>query len=291
MYKKNEHSIAGFNYRINKVILNIATIYSHLEFSTKDLQDVSAILITFFNKNGVLTPRTYGIINDMFHINQKQLPRALINKIKSYYRKFPNYFDAMNFVELIRISDYDAEDTLDELTDVLINRESEIPKDKFRQIMEAKLDQNFSFYYYRIGVLYDVVTFSKYQSKAIEYLAKALEEEIRYKDPIWSSYENKLVEFIEMLFKEKINPKDDVFKSLIPDGNEYIDWLMNLSGYPKEKFDPYWLTLNYSSFFYKEFAKYPYIKTGVAEYLKTNEQPRLTQIYFQYLHESDKEIV
>jgi hypothetical protein len=99
------------------------------------------------------------------------------------------------------------------------------------------------------------------------------------------------VEFIEMLFKEKINPKVEAYKLLIPEGNDYIEWLMNLSDYPKEKFEPYWVILNYSSFFYKEFAKYPYIKIGVAEYLKTNEQPRLTQIYFQYFHESDKKIM
>lgn len=291
IYKKNLHTFAGLNYKINTVIQNIATIYNHLEFSTKELQEVSDILITLFNENGVLNPRSYGIINEMFHMKQKQLPISLINKIRTYYTKFPNYFDEMNFVELLSISDYDSENTLDELTDVLINRKSEVPKDKFRQIMEAKLDQNFSFYHYRIGVLFDVVDFNRYQGEAIQYLKNALAEEKKYKDPIWSSYESKLVKFIEMLFKEKLNPNEGIFSPLKPEGNDYIDWLMNLSGYPKEKFDPYWVTLNYSSFFYEEFAKHQYIKSGVAEYLKTNEQPRLTQIYFQYFHESDKEII
>ena len=282
IYKKDESSWAGINKRINVVAQNIAVIYKVLNFTEQQYQRVFTIFIQLFNNNGVFYPQTHGILSELFHEKQKKLSITQFNKIKNLFNKFPNYFDKFNFSDLEADQKFNTEDDIDVLSDTLIKRKELASDTKFKELFEKKLNEYFSFNNYRIGVLFDVISFSKYEKEAIKCLIKACEEEKKYKDPFWSSYESKLADFIELLYyiNKKTNQKK--YNTLIPQDNEYINWLINIKGYPKDKFQPYWVLLNNSNVFYKEFAKHQYIKISIEAYLKENEQPRLSQIYFLY---------
>lgn len=282
IYKKDESSWAGINRRINVVGQNIAIIYTVLNFTENQYKQVFTIFIQLFKNNGVFYPQTFGVITELFHERQKKLSITQFDKIKNLYKKFPNYFDKFNFSELEADPKFNEDDDIDVLSDFLIKRKELACDTKFKELFEKNLDKHFSFYHYRIGVLCDAISFSKYEEQAIKYLINAFEEEKRYKDPFWSSYESKLADFIEMLYYKNKKAKQYKYKTLIPDDNEYIKWLIDLKSYPKEKFEPYWVLLNNSNIFYKEFAKHQYVKIAIEDYLKKNEQSRLSQIYFLY---------
>ena len=85
--------------------------------------------------------------------------------------------------------------------------------------------------------------------------------------------------FINLCFKEGIDLAAAEFDPL-RGANAYYDWLTNLSGFDYSLFEPVWLKVYRTKYYYEEFKKQQQIRLRLAGYLKTNRDIVLERIFF-----------
>lgn len=85
--------------------------------------------------------------------------------------------------------------------------------------------------------------------------------------------------FINLCFKDGIDltaAEFDIFRG----ANTYYDWLTDLSGFNYDLFEPSWLKVYQTKYYYGKFKQQNIIRLKLAAYLKTNRDMVLERIFF-----------
>ncbi|MEJ2884638.1 DUF4365 domain-containing protein [Pedobacter sp. GR22-6] len=61
---------------------------------------------------------------------------------------------------------------------------------------------------------------------------------------------------------------------------EYYDWLINISAFDYSKFNPAWVGIYPTKYYFKEFRKHPTLRSNLEDYLRLNRDPRVERLYF-----------
>lgn len=90
--------------------------------------------------------------------------------------------------------------------------------------------------------------------------------------------------FINLCFKDGLDLSKAEF-DILRGANSYYDWLTNLSGFDYNLFDPAWLKVYRTTYYFAEFKKQKLIRLKLAAYLKTNRDMALERIFFTLFDE------
>ncbi len=161
-----------------------------------------------------------------------------------------------------------------------------VTQDKIREICKSLIISSFNKNFYHLCVVSDVL---EYEENLIDkYISISFPKNIPkimgrpvYENPGLNNNSN-LDNLFNILFKYAINTNDSKF-DFINDFNLYYQWLKDLEGFDYKKFDPNWITLYATRFYFRAFYKSKSLKNELDKYFKSEssyENKEIMECYF-----------
>lgn len=271
----------GIKKRINDFLSNCFSLYKILNFNQEDFDAFIQISLEIIEKVEILHFRTLDNFIEMINIKQFEVDKKFKIRINTLLKNNIELYSNRNFVSKIfltraklrnvKLNDY----PLDYLYSLWFFRYDELDISVFKKIFIEKLNNEFDSNIFLLAILNGVIEFN-------DILFLTFVEEIKAKKAkIHPQFYNwHLNELIEISYKFDIDLKK--YDQLFCEENEYFIWLRNLDKFDYSKFDVKWLLEYNSIIYYNKFAKSPKIKKSLVEYLKTNDNLEIMQIYFRF---------
>ncbi len=161
-----------------------------------------------------------------------------------------------------------------------------VTQDKIREICKSLIISSFNKNFYHLCVVSDVL---EYEENLIDkYISISFPKNIPkimgrpvYENPGLNNNSN-LDNLFNILFKYAINTNDTKF-DFINDFNLYYQWLKDLEGFDYKKFDPNWITLYATRFYFRAFYKSKSLKNELDKHFKSEssyENKEIMECYF-----------
>lgn len=271
----------GIKTRINDFLSNCYSLYKILNFKQEDLNDFIQINLEIISKVQILHFRTLDNFIEMIQIIQFKINNKFKIGINEILKKNIESYSNRNFISEIFLSKAKLRNTKlkdyppDYLYDLWLYRRNELDISEFKKIFIEKLNNEFDSNIFLLAILNGVIEFNDILFLTFVEEIKAKKAKIHPQFYNW--HLNKL---IEISFKFDIDLKK--YDQLFCEENEYFIWLRNLDKFDYSKFDVKWLLEYNSIIYYNKFAKSPKIKKSLVEYLKTNDNLEIMQIYFRF---------
>ncbi len=272
---------------INHAFQNICLYLTYIPFDQHSLNQNVSKLLEIGKKPNII--KNQNLDNLIQFINEKQrlLTKENCDKILELYNIYPNLFYGLelydtNFIDLTNF-DY-LNSSPETLQDLWIIRKSEINELELKTQFQKSLSENYDFSALRLGVITDLVSFDEFKDKTIDYLKDIVQDTYDFFLNEWI-----IVYFIEIAYHENLDLSLPEYQELLPKKSkelDYYNWLFNVESYNYDDFVPYWLLKNPYYPFLKKFKTIPQIKEKLVQYLKTNEDAKLSHLYFAHFLDS-----
>ena len=150
-----------------------------------------------------------------------------------------------------------------------------------RKATEQSLQKKFDIQDYYMAAIMDILPFTggfyeQFKQRAVPKFPDPQLRNLFGRNENRSPYTDM---FINLCFKEGIDLTAMEF-ALFRGANAYYDWLTNLSGFDYDLFEPVWLKVYQTKYYFEEFKKQNQIRLKLASYLKTNRDMVLERIFF-----------
>ncbi|WPU96412.1 DUF4365 domain-containing protein [Mucilaginibacter sabulilitoris] len=152
---------------------------------------------------------------------------------------------------------------------------------KVKAAIEKSLQKQFVIQDYYMAAIMDILPFAGDFYEQFKQLAVP-----KFPDPrvsgLFGQNQNRSTYtdmFINLCFKKGFDLSNGEF-DVLRGANNYYDWLTNLSGFNYELFEPAWLKVYRTKYYFEQFKKQRMIRLKLAAYLKTNYDISLERIFF-----------
>ncbi|GHN02561.1 hypothetical protein WSM22_40500 [Cytophagales bacterium WSM2-2] len=301
--KDSESPNYFFIKKMNDVIRNTCVLLSVLELSKEELNKFLKQLILGVKDFNFVESSVVGYLVNIINRKYEKISPTLLDDLYVLAlteKKFKNDGIKNGVPNLLRkhFPDYTRTDqsivsTLDLLKadpstlDVYTLAEfwvtaSDVQKLTITRAVGNKLEKHFNFDDYYIAALRGVIDFKTFLPQAIAAVPKTDRERENERYFLQKVTRNRRINFlIDLAFKYKVNLKEKIYQKLAQQ-EPYFIWLMNLSGFNYNKFNPMWLLEFHSDWYFEEFKKHDVIKKITQEYILRNPVEGLVKIYVKH---------
>ena len=152
---------------------------------------------------------------------------------------------------------------------------------KLRKATEQSLQKKFEVQDYYMAAIMDILPFTggfyeQFKQRAIPKFPDPQLRNLFGRNEHRSPYTDM---FINLCFKTGIDLTATEF-ALFRGANTYYDWLTDLSGFDYDLFEPAWLKVYQTKYYFEEFKKQNQVRLKLASHLKTNQDMVLERIFF-----------
>ncbi len=202
----------------------------------------------------------------------------------------------LNFNDIVRenIITFLAYDSKKEIykfdTDILVDFyiiSDKVTQVKIREICKSLIISSFNKDFYQLCVVLDVLEYEenlidKFISVSFPKLIQEIQGRPVYEN-IGLNNNSNLDNLFNILFKYDINTNDAKF-DFINAFNLYYQWLKDLEGFDYIKFDPKWITLHTTKYYFKAFYNSFELKNNLENYIQSDASQNDQEVMNSYLN-------